>query len=115
MDTQVSTPATVEVELAVNRVLAAERDAAQAVERCRREAQVLVEQGRQRARRVLDRAEARIARAHATSDRSLEMRLAEIRAASASLAGRPLVEEADLARVQDAVPRLAAELSSGGA
>jgi vacuolar-type H+-ATPase subunit H len=105
--------AVADVEFAINRVLAAERAAAEAVGECRREAQSLVEQGRLGSRRILERAEERTARVHRLADRSLERRLAEIRAESASYSERPLVDESDLARVRDVVLRLAADLGGG--
>ena len=101
------------VEHAINRVLAAERVALEAVEACRREAQAIVDHGRRASRRVVDRAEARTARVHVTTDRSLARRLAEIEAESARHSGQSLFDEADLARLRDAVPRLAAELTGG--
>jgi hypothetical protein len=101
------------VEQAINRVLEAEAVALQAVEACRREAQGIVDGGRRASRRIVERADARIARVHAVTDRLLARRLAEIQAESARLSGRDLFEEADLARVRDALPQLAAELTGG--
>jgi cell division septum initiation protein DivIVA len=114
MGAEVVVAPSADVEHAINRVLAAERAAAEALETCRKEAQAIVEQGRRTARRVLDRADDRSRAVHALADRSLERRLAEIRAESARLSERPLVDDDDLARVRDVVPRLVAELTGGG-
>lgn len=103
-----------DVEHAVNRVLAAERTALAAVEDCRKQAQRRLEQARHDSRRILDRAEERSGRVHALAERALAARLAELRAESATVSDRPLVEEDDLARVHAVVPLLVAELTGQG-
>lgn len=67
------------VDEAINRVLAAERDARKAVEQCRSEATHIIAAAEERARRISGRAEKRINAAHRIADRAVERALAELR------------------------------------
>lgn len=67
-----------EVAQAINRVLAAERDAAGAIEAAQREAETLIEAARAERRRLLERARQRAARLHAAAQSRLERALARL-------------------------------------
>lgn len=103
-------PPTEDVEQAINRVLTEERDARGAVDECRRQAQAMLEAARGRSRRILERTDGYIARARALADATVERRLAELKAESASFSDAPLVDEDRIARVRQLVPVLALEL-----
>jgi regulator of protease activity HflC (stomatin/prohibitin superfamily) len=66
------------VDEAMNRVLAAERDARQAVAECRAEAARLVAEAEARARALGGRSEARIRLAHRVADTAIARALAEL-------------------------------------
>lgn len=101
---------TEDVEQAINHVLTEERDARGAVEECRRQAQAMLEASRGRSRQILERSDRYIARARALADATVERRLAELKAESASFSESPLVDDARIARVRQLVPVLALEL-----
>jgi cell division septum initiation protein DivIVA len=67
-----------EVARAINRVLAAEREAAGAIETAGREAEALIEAARAERRRLLERARLRAARLHAAAQSRLERSLARL-------------------------------------
>jgi vacuolar-type H+-ATPase subunit H len=99
-----------QVAAAINRVLAAEREAAGAIEAARLEAEALIEAARAERRRLLERARQRAARLHAAAQSRLERSLARLdRNATAP--------EADFATLheftQQAVARLASRLTAG--
>jgi regulator of protease activity HflC (stomatin/prohibitin superfamily) len=66
------------VDEAMNHVLAAERDARQAVAECRAEAARLVAEAEARARALAGRSEARIKLAHRVADAAIARALAEL-------------------------------------
>lgn len=100
-----------QVALAINRVLAAEREAAGAIEAARLEAEARVEAARAERRRLLERARQRSARIHAAAQSRLERSLARLERGAAAPA-------ADIAALQElsgqAVARLARRLTAGG-
>ena len=67
------------VDEAINRVLAAERDARETLEQCRSEATRIIADSEERARRISSRAEKRIKAAHRIADGAVERALAELR------------------------------------
>ncbi len=103
-------PPTEDVEQAINRVLTAEQEARGAVDECRRQAQAMLEAARTRSRQILDRSDRYISRVRALADATVERRLAELKAESASFSDAPLVDEDRIARVRQLVPLLALEL-----
>lgn len=100
-----------EVARAINRVLAAERDAATAIESAQREADALIETARTERRRLIERARLRAGRLHAAAQSRLERSLARLD----HEAGAPAM---DVATLQDltrrAVDRLARRLTAAG-
>jgi cell division septum initiation protein DivIVA len=98
-----------QVAEAINRVLAAEREAAGALEAARRESEALIEDARAERRRLLERARRRSARLHAAAQSRLERSLARLdRAATA-----PGTDIATLHELSDqAVARLARRLTA---
>ncbi|MCU0935680.1 MAG: hypothetical protein MUF66_06325, partial [Gammaproteobacteria bacterium] len=99
-----------DVQQAINRVLTAEQDARGAVDECRRQAQGMLEAARARSRQILERSDDYISRARALADATVERRLAELKAESASFSDASLVDEDRIARVRQLVPLLALEL-----
>ncbi len=98
------------VDRAINRVLAAERDARLAVEGCRRQAQEIIEAARFRARRIDDQVGHRVAAVHARADLTVGRAVAALRAEGHALGGEALLDEADLVRLERALLRLTAEM-----
>lgn len=70
------------VAAAINRVLAAEREATGAIETARREAEAVMERARDERRLLLERARVRATRVHAAAQSRLARRLAELDANS---------------------------------
>ncbi|MEA3278390.1 MAG: hypothetical protein U9Q81_24465 [Pseudomonadota bacterium] len=73
-----TTPEAGSVDQAMNRVLAAEREAVEAVERCRMEAARILTDAEEQARRVSRRVDERIKAANRIADKSVEGSLREI-------------------------------------
>ena len=96
---------------AIGRVLAAERGAAEAVERCRQAADQTIHEGLVQSRRILDRADRRITRVHAIADRAIERERACVRGEVASISALPEVNEADIRAMEWAVEVLILELT----
>ena len=98
-----------QVAEAINRVLAAEREAAVAIEATQLEAEALIEAARTERRRLLERARQRSARLHAAAQARLERSLDRLdRAATA-----PGTDIATLHELTDqAVARLARRLTA---
>jgi len=83
-----------QVAQAINRVLAAEREAAGAIETAQREAEALIEAARAERRRLLERARRRSADLHAAAQSRLTRSLARLdRAASAPGTGIATLHE----------------------
>ena len=96
---------------AINRVLAAEREAADAIASVQREADAVIEAARAERRRLLDRARTRSARIHRAAQARLERSLVRLeRGASAPGIDHGTLEEL----THQAVANLARRLTSTG-
>jgi cell division septum initiation protein DivIVA len=94
---------------AINRVLAAERDAADAIAAARREAESVIEAARAERRRLLDRARLRAARLHSAAQLRLERSLSKLEHGASA----PGVDLGTLDRLsRQAVARLARRLTT---
>ncbi len=102
------------VEQAINRVLGEERNAREAVERCRAEAREAVNAARVRASRILDRADARIGLLHRRCEQRVSASLEELAAAARQIPEQAVVAPELQQRLQAVVRRLAEEMTSGG-
>jgi hypothetical protein len=100
-----------EVEAAIARVLDAERDARTAVAECARRAEALRADARATERRIAERAAARIAAIRVGMADKLAARLAAIEAHGVAADPQAVQDEAARQRLDDAVARLADELS----
>jgi vacuolar-type H+-ATPase subunit H len=96
---------------AVNRVLEAERLAKKAIEGCRQGAAEVVESARRQARRIVERTDARVSAVHIRCDLDVAQRKAEIDAAARNIPTDVDLTEQDLAKLDEAVEALAAQLS----
>jgi len=106
-----SNPPETAIARAINRVLAAEREAADAIASSQREAEAMIEAARAERRRLLERARARAARVHGAAQVRLEQSLDRLeRGATAPGIDFGTLEQ--LAR--QAVARLARRLTSTG-
>lgn len=96
---------------AINRVLAAEREAADAITSVQREADAVIEAARAERRRLLERARTRAARIHGAAQARLARSLEKLeRSASA-----PGIDHGTLEQLsREAVARLARRLTSAG-
>jgi hypothetical protein len=98
-----------DVAAAMNRVLTAEREAAEALESCRLEAERIQESGRRRAREILEHAE-RIAReVHARTERLAAARALQITSEAARREADPATDP-----LPAAVERLTRRMTGGG-
>lgn len=95
---------------AIARVLAAEREAREAVEHARLEVGRIAENARLADRAVAERTERRIRAVAGAFERELAERLAEIEAAAAQIAYPQPVSPAEMASLQRAIRSLAGEL-----
>jgi hypothetical protein len=98
------------VDAAIARVLQAERDAGEAVRRCARDAEALVEQAHELARAIARRAAERGVRVQHGAAAALQRRLAELTAQQARLRDASIPADAP-ARLRCAVRVLAAQLT----
>jgi len=97
-----------DVAAAMNRVLAAEREAAETLESCRLDAERILESGRRRAREILEHAE-RIAReVHSRTERLAAARALQITAEAARRKADPATDP-----LPAAVERLARRMTGG--
>jgi hypothetical protein len=93
----------------MNKVLAAEQRAREAVEQCRRQANALVAKEEERARRLARRTERRIKAAHRIADKAVERSLREL--GRGEVSGEPGTGiDTEDARVRRAVARLVEEI-----
>ena len=99
---------------AINRVLEAEQKAREAIARSRAEAARCVTDARLRARRIDERADQRISKLRAACQRWAGAQAAKLLAEAEQLRSCPAVDEVRRARLDDAIRRLAAELTGGG-
>jgi len=97
------------VDQAINQVLAAERDAREAVERCRAEAEAILAAAEERVGRIGRSTERRVRAAHRTADRAVERALKELLGADVGEDDHAAAV-ADEARVDRAVETLADEI-----
>lgn len=95
---------------AIERVLEAERDARAAVSVCQEQAARIVAEARLHARRIAERADARIDALRAASRARLAGELARLDAEAQALAARPIAPETQR-RMEAAVDGLAARLT----
>ncbi len=102
------------VEQAINRVLGEERNAREAVARCRAEAREAVNAARVRAGRILDRADARIGLLHRRCEQGVSGRLQELAAEAGQIPEQAVVAPELQQRLPAVVRRLAEEMTSGG-
>jgi len=100
-------------ETALDEVLAAERQAREAVAECRSRGEAIRDLGRARAQHIRARAEERIAALHTRSDATVGRTVAALAAEARSLAGPGEPDEAQFGRLDLAVATLAAELTEG--
>lgn len=99
-------------EAAMNRVLAAEKDAARAIEQCEHEADAVLQAARQRARRIAGRTDERITLINQRTRQRLQQQLTEAKR-QARRAERERAHDGRTARVDEVVARLAARLTGG--
>jgi F0F1-type ATP synthase membrane subunit b/b' len=109
MSTPLAPPPEEAVEDAMRRVLEAERRARDAVAGCEQEAARTLDEARARARRIAERADARVQALHVRCADSLARELARLRATAKSLCS-PELDPSRLARLDGAVQALAAQL-----
>jgi chromosome segregation ATPase len=102
-----------EVEAAIASVLEAERAAGAAVETCAAQAQARVQQARDRARAIAERAAQRTAHVRRVSAARLEARLAAVERERQALGRHTDTGAGDLQRLQAAINRLADVLAGG--
>lgn len=107
------TPAHPGDEAAMARVLAAERDARQALEQSTREAAHAIEQAHAASRAISARAARRIATVRAAMERRMAARLAEIDVLEVTANAAGGLEAGEREHLARAVELLAAELSGG--
>ena len=98
-------PGAAAVDQAINQVLAAEREASEAVARCRAEAERIRTAAEERARALAERTERRIQVTHWIADRAVERALAELRERGTRQADRTreALDDAHLERALDAL------------
>lgn len=101
-------------DTAINRVLEAEQKARDAIARCRGEATQHVTDARLRARRIEERADRRVSKLRAACQQWTGAQAAKLLAEAEELRSCPAVDEVRRARLDDAIRRLAAELTGGG-
>lgn len=101
------------VDAAIARVLQAERDAREDVQRCSRDAEALLEQAQEGVRQIARRAAHRGVRAQRWSATTLQQQL-EALAAQQSQVEQSSALAHDPDRLQRAVEALAAQLTGGG-
>jgi vacuolar-type H+-ATPase subunit H len=101
-------------DTAINRVLEAEQKAREAIAHTRSEAARHVTDARLRARRIDERADARVSKLRAACQQWTGGQSAKLLAEAEELRSCPAVDEVRRARLDDAIRRLAAELTGGG-
>jgi vacuolar-type H+-ATPase subunit H len=97
------------VDAAFNRVLAAEVQAREQVEACRRQAAALLSTAEERARRIVGRADRRLRRAHRIADAGVARVLADLKAGGSEMEPEDVSEEA-VARLDQAIDALVSEI-----
>jgi vacuolar-type H+-ATPase subunit H len=110
MNARVELPASPEVDAAIMRVLAAEQAARAEVERCKREAEQILEDAHRRGREIAERAARRVVRVHLWTDEAIAARVASLEAQRSALL-KSAHEQDDGTALARAVERLADELA----
>ncbi|MDH4031460.1 MAG: hypothetical protein OEU49_11475 [Chromatiales bacterium] len=101
------------VREAMDRVLAAEREAQAQIESCRTDAERIQSDARDRARRIKETTQRRISDVHAASHRQTAARIREMRREAARLRAAIDYEPAQSTAVRKAAQNLARRLTSG--
>lgn len=99
------------VEAAIARVLACERDAREAIAQARLDAEQIAESGRAAARALAERTELRIRAIRAAFERRLSAELAALLAADDEIPAEAGLSITDVVQLERAVTALAAELT----
>ena len=97
---------------AIKRVLEAEKEARQEIDLCRHEAELIISNSRDRdrARRIMNRADKHISKVQSIADRMTEQTLADININTSLLSGQADLNERKRADVDKAIELLNAEL-----
>jgi vacuolar-type H+-ATPase subunit H len=95
---------------AINEVLEAEKDNLEKIAECKKQAEEIVEQGRLKARLIINRADERITSLHAKADLNIERHVEELKQEMASLSQQGDIDESEREKLNLAVSRLADEL-----
>ncbi len=103
------------VESAIDRVLAAERRARNAVDLCRAEARRAVNGARARSSQILERADARIGWLHKRCESSVTRKLSELAAEAQTIPEQAVVSDEMRRRLQGVIRRLAEKMTSDSA
>ena len=98
---------------AIDRVLEAERDAQAAVAACERAGSKVLEAARQRARGIVERAQARTVALHGRAARELELCAAAVMEQRMKTAAEAVKQLSDPGRLGVALERVAAQLTTG--
>lgn len=101
------------VDRAVARVLDAEREAREAVERCHEQARSDLARARSGAREVLNRADRRISAVHERCAKGLGHALDRLRTETEAIPLEPTVDASTHRRLATVVQRIAAEMTGG--
>jgi vacuolar-type H+-ATPase subunit H len=99
------------VDAAINRVLAAEQSAREAIADCRKQARTLLDEARERAHRIEKSAEARISTITTLSNLGINRAIAGIEAQAISLTEKPEVSDAQVKRLGQMIDRLIDEMT----
>lgn len=113
MTRTMATPEEDSAEAAINRVLAAERRARDNIAHCEVEAAAQVTAARSRAKRVAERADARMSQLRTRIERRTADDVSALRAQAADIRRLPVAPDADPQRLEEAAARLAARLTGG--
>ncbi len=105
------TPPSETAEEAINRVLAAERRAREAIAGCEAQGKRVVEDARGRAKRIAQRTEARIAKLRDRCDVTMRERMAALDAAGEAESADLELDQTKLSRLEAAVRLVAARLT----
>lgn len=100
---------------AIDRVLEAERDAQAAAAACEREGSKVLEAARERARAIVERAHARSVRLHGRAAQKLEQCAAALMEDRTKIAAEAVKQLSDPGRLDRALERLAAQLTTQAA
>jgi predicted nucleic acid-binding Zn-ribbon protein len=105
-----STGDSASVDEAINRVLAAEQIARDAITECRKQAQALLDEARERAHRIEESAEARISTITTLSNLGINRAIAGIEAQTISLTEKPALTDEQIKRLGQMIDLLINEM-----